>query len=95
MPDKRNWPDLVGLLQATSDILEKAGIIENDALVIGYESSSIRGISKDNPATYITVAEVVNLDHFAYKTNPRLIKKMKNGAYKDGKYWTWDTRQKE
>lgn len=55
LPDQRWWPDLVGLLQATSDILEKAGILENDRLIIGYDGSRIAGLDKRNPRVEIEI----------------------------------------
>jgi Holliday junction resolvase RusA-like endonuclease len=55
MPDKRSKPDLVNLLQATSDILEKARVIENDSNIISYNGSRIIGIDKDNPRTEIII----------------------------------------
>lgn len=54
-PDNRSKPDLVGLLQATSDILEKAGILENDRLIYSYDGSRIMGIDKINPRADITI----------------------------------------
>ena len=57
MPNYASWPDLIGLLQATSDILEKAGIIENDKNIKHYgfrgNHSEIVGVDKDNPRTEI------------------------------------------
>ena len=58
MPNRRSWPDLIGLLQATSDILEKAGIIENDKWIEGYDGSRIVGIDKENPRAEIIIREV-------------------------------------
>jgi Holliday junction resolvase RusA-like endonuclease len=55
MPDRRSWPDLIGLLQATSDILQKAGIIKNDKLVVSYDGSRIVGIDKQNPRVEIEI----------------------------------------
>jgi Holliday junction resolvase RusA-like endonuclease len=55
LPDKRWWPDLVGLLQGTSDILEKAGILTNDRLIQSYDGSRIMGIDKNNPRAEITI----------------------------------------
>jgi Holliday junction resolvase RusA-like endonuclease len=48
MPNWAHWPDLVGLLQATSDILTEAGIIEDDMWVANYDGSEIVGIDKAN-----------------------------------------------
>ncbi|MBU2703664.1 Holliday junction resolvase RusA-like endonuclease [Sporomusaceae bacterium BoRhaA] len=59
LPDKRWWPDLVGLLQATSDILEKAGILENDRLIEDYDGSRIVGLDKQNPRAEIEILRVV------------------------------------
>lgn len=58
MPNYRSWPDLIGLLQATSDILEKAGIIENDKWIEDYDGSRIMGIDKENPRAEIIIREV-------------------------------------
>lgn len=55
MRDKRGWPDLGNLLAATSDILEKAGIIENDRLIGSYDGSRIAGIDKENPRVEILI----------------------------------------
>lgn len=58
LPDKRWWPDLVGLLQATSDILEKAQIIKNDSDIVNYDGSRIMGLDKKNPRVEITISRV-------------------------------------
>ena len=62
MPDRRSTPDLVGLLQATCDVLQKATIISNDKnirhLGIGYEHSEIIGIDKGNSRQEITLKTV-------------------------------------
>jgi Holliday junction resolvase RusA-like endonuclease len=58
LPDKRWWPDLIGLLQATSDILEKSGILENDRLIDDYDGSRIMGLDKQNPRVEIEISEV-------------------------------------
>jgi len=54
MPDRR-VPDLINLLQATADILEKARVIEDDKDIISFDGSKIMGIDKDNPRTEITI----------------------------------------
>ncbi len=57
MPNYVSWPDLIGLLQATSDILQKADIITNDKNIQHYgfrgNHSEIVGVDKDNPRTEI------------------------------------------
>jgi len=54
MPDKR-VPDLLNLLQATSDILEKARVIDNDKNIISFDGSRIIGIDKANPRCEIII----------------------------------------
>lgn len=54
MPDKRK-PDLINLMQATCDILEKAKVIENDKNIVSFDGSMIMGIDKDNPRCEIKI----------------------------------------
>lgn len=58
LPNRQWWPDLIGLLQATSDILESAGIIENDKLIDNYDGSRIVGIDRQNPRAEISIEAV-------------------------------------
>ena len=58
MPNRRSWPDLMGLLQATCDILESAGIIKNDRNVVSLDGSRIMGVDKKNPRAEIEIKEV-------------------------------------
>lgn len=55
MPNRRSWPDLVGLQQATGDILEKSKIIANDRNIVSWENSKIIGIDEENPRVEITI----------------------------------------
>jgi len=48
----------VNLLQATCDILEKARVIENDRNIISFDGSKIMGIDKDNPRCEIEIKSV-------------------------------------
>jgi len=57
MPDKRSRPDLLGLLQATADILEKSGLIVNDRLIVSWDGSRIVGLDKEAPRVEITICE--------------------------------------
>lgn len=57
MPDRRGWPDLFGLLQATADILEKAGVLEDDGFVATVGNSRIEGVS-DWPRVEVMVTEL-------------------------------------
>lgn len=58
MPNWRSYPDLVGLIQATQDILQKAGIIFDDKHVVSLDGSRIAGVDRDNPRVEIEIEEV-------------------------------------
>lgn len=58
LPDLRWWPDLLGLEQATADILEAANIISSDRNIVSWGESRIAGLDKDFPRTEIRVVEV-------------------------------------
>lgn len=58
LPDRRSRPDLGNLLAGTCDILEAAGILQNDRLVVRFGDSCILGIDKGNPRVDITIREV-------------------------------------
>ena len=58
LPNRRGYPDLINLLQATCNILEKAKIVENDRYIIGFDVSRIAGIDKVNPRNEIIVEEI-------------------------------------
>lgn len=60
LPNKRSWPDLIGLLQATSDILVKAKVIDDDKWICSYGDSCIAGIDKDNPRAEIRIMDRKN-----------------------------------
>lgn len=56
--NRAHWPDLVGLLQATSDILQSAGVIDDDKYIVNYDGSMIAGIDKDRPRAEITIQPI-------------------------------------
>lgn len=58
MKDRSSWPDYTGLIQATSDILEHVGIIENDSQIITFRKSYIAGIDPNNPRVEISITTV-------------------------------------
>lgn len=58
LQNRAHWPDLVGLLQATSDILQAADVIDNDKYIVNYDGSKIAGIDKDRPRAEITIQPV-------------------------------------
>lgn len=58
LQNRKSWPDLVGLLQATSDILQAAGVIDNDKYIVNYDGSEIAGLDRDNPRAEITITPI-------------------------------------
>lgn len=60
MPNNRSWPDLIGLMQASWDILEEAGIIDNDRNVVNPDGSRIMGVDRENPRAEIFIEEEEN-----------------------------------
>lgn len=58
LQDRKSWPDLVGLLQATSDILQAAGVIGDDKYIVNYDGSKIAGLDKDNPRVEIIIHRI-------------------------------------
>ena len=57
LPDNRSKPDLINLEEATADILEAAGIVANDRLIVNWDGSRIAGIDKYNPRVEIEITE--------------------------------------
>jgi Holliday junction resolvase RusA-like endonuclease len=57
MPDRRSWPDLLGLEQATADILERAHILRDDQDIVSWDGSRIAGVDKSNPRVAIEIEE--------------------------------------
>lgn len=58
LPDKKWFPDLVNLLSASHDIIEKAGIIDNDRNIVSVDGSKIMGFDKANPRAEITIVSL-------------------------------------
>lgn len=82
MPNAKGWPDLFGLVQATADILESAGIIEDDGYIAEIGGSMIAGIDAEDPRVEITVSEITDLKYPLYKLHPKLKKKEIEGKLK-------------
>ncbi len=58
LSDKRWKPDLVGILQSISDILEYYKVIENDRQIESYDGSRPMGLDKDLPRCEIEIHEI-------------------------------------
>jgi Holliday junction resolvase RusA-like endonuclease len=81
LQNRRSFPDLLGLLQATADILEKAGIVENDSFIAEFGESRIAGIDAVWPRAEITIERISDTMHPCYTTNPKLYKRAIAGEY--------------
>ena len=57
MPNRRGEPDLLGLLQSTADILEKARVIDNDKNIKSFDGSRIVGIDAARPRAEVEIQE--------------------------------------
>lgn len=76
MPNRKGWPDLFGLVQATADILEKAGIVEDDGYIADVAYSCIAGVDPEWPRAEIKVIPMP--DDKLNELHPKLRKKSKN-----------------
>ena len=76
MPNRKGWPDLFGLVQATADILEKAGIVEDDGYIADMAYSCIAGVDPEWPRAEIKVIPMP--DDKLNALHPKLRKKSKN-----------------
>lgn len=75
MPNRNGWPDLFGLVQATADILEKAGIVEDDGYIADVAYSCIAGVDPFWPRAEIKVIPMP--DDKLNELHPKLRKKSK------------------
>lgn len=76
MPNRKGWPDLFGLVQATADILEKAGIVADDGHIADVAYSCIAGVDPVWPRAEIKVIPMP--DDKLNELHPKLRKKSKN-----------------
>ncbi len=84
LQDRRGYPDLNGLIQATQDIisdeyshkdhkkvLKRQWLLADDRLVKSLDGCRIAGIDRDNPRT---ILRITPLPLTAYDTDPQLVK---------------------
>ena len=71
MPTRRRV-DLVNLIEATCDILVKAGVLEDDhcRIVAGHDGSRVE-YDKENPRAEIWIEEMEKADYAERRTNDR------------------------
>ena len=55
--------DLCNLIQCPADLLQQAGIILNDYLIISLDGSRIMPLDKDNPRTEITIYKLSEIQN--------------------------------
>lgn len=85
MQNRAAWPDLVGLMQATADILEAAGVLENDRLITSWDGTDITGISREHPRAEIVLFPCWMEDDTIEKwgLDPLTKRRLENGYYED------------
>lgn len=84
LQDRRGYPDLNGLIQATQDIisdeyshkdhkkvLKRQWLLADDRLVKSLDGCRIAGIDRDNPRT---ILRIIPLPLTAYDADPQLVK---------------------
>ncbi|WP_337384093.1 hypothetical protein [Acidaminococcus timonensis] len=70
MPNRKGWPDLMGLVQATADILQDAEILADDGYVATLAGCRIAGIDKVNPRAEIIVMPLDPDQSVLYELHP-------------------------
>lgn len=85
MQSRAAWPDLVGLMQATADLLEAADVLENDRLILSWQGTKIEGIDKNNPRAEISIYPVWLCDDTrkAWELDPMTKRRLENGYYEN------------
>ena len=89
LDSKAHYPDLIGLEQATADILSdeyktidhkrqlsREWVLADDRIIKSWDGSRIAGIDKENPRTEI---EITPLEITADETDPYILKQVENG----------------
>ena len=55
MDSRRSWPDMLGLMESSADILEKGRTIANDKFIESWDGTRIMGVDRENPRVEIEV----------------------------------------
>ncbi len=81
MANRAAWPDLVGLMQATADLLEDAGILEDDRLIVSWGNTHIDAVDPETPGAKIWIQKWdPNRGFDPYKLDPMLAKRRNDNA---------------
>ena len=79
MPNRKGWPDLMGLIQATADILQDAGILADDGYIAILTGCHIAGIDKAEPRAEIQVTTLNPDQSELYELHPDFVRNRKRG----------------
>lgn len=85
MPNRKGWPDLMGLIQATADILQDAEILADDGYVAALTGCRIAGIDKVNPRAEIIVTPLDPGQSVLYDLHPDFRKDEKKRERRNAK----------
>lgn len=88
LQDKAHYPDLVGLMQATADILSDeqktingkkkttcTWLLSDDRIIKSWDGTKIAGLDKYNPRVEITITPLIT--DITTETDPYIIKQLK------------------
>lgn len=82
MPNRQAWPDLVGLMQATADLLEAAGVLENDRLIVRWDGTRIGHVDKKMPGASIGLMPLTEEgNYWEYHNDPLVKGRVESGYY--------------
>lgn len=79
MPSRQGWPDLMGLIQATADIIQDAEIVADDGYIESLDGCRIAGIDKVNPRAEIIITPIAAESSGLYDLHPDFSKGRKKG----------------
>lgn len=80
MENRSAWPDLVGLMQATADLLEETGILENDRFIVSWGNSHVGAVDKEHAGAEILIEKWNPEWGFdPYELDPKLARRKNNG----------------
>ena len=71
-------------MQATADLLEESGVLENDRLIVSWDSTRIEDIDKENPRTEIEIYPgSIEQEEEMNDLDPLTKRRLENGYYED------------
>lgn len=71
-------------MQATADLLEESGVLENDRLIVSWDSTRIEDIDKENPRTEIEIYPgSIEREEEMNDLDPLTKRRLESGYYED------------